>query len=70
MLAKWILIAVLAGQPTTQVGTYDSESACRDAIRSIGLTQIYKGAWDNPKVQEAINIWLQYQQEYICVRTK
>jgi hypothetical protein len=65
---EFVLIVALIGQLPTQLGTYTSYEACQDAIRQIFLLNIYKDARDNPKVQEAIDIQMQYQQEYQCIR--
>ena len=65
---EFVLIVALMGQPPAQLGTYTTYEVCQDAIRQIFLMKIYKDARDNPKVQEAIDIQMKYQQEYQCIK--
>ena len=67
-MQEFILIFALIGQPTAQLGTYSSFDACQDAIRQIYMMNIYKGARENPEVKKAIDITMQYQQEYQCLK--
>jgi len=66
-MKEFILIVALAGQPPAQLGTYKTYEACQNAIRQIFLMKIDKDARDNPEVQKAIDITMQYQQEYQCI---
>jgi len=62
----FILLFVLAGQPSVQLGTYNSLPACRDAIKAIYMANIYVGERNNPTVIAAVETAMKYQQEYIC----
>ena len=70
MLTAFVLIFSMAGQPPAQLGTYQTEAACTQAIRSIFTMNIYKGAQETPQVKAAVDTMILYQQEYKCMPTK
>lgn len=54
---KFVLLFVALNQQLAQLGTYNTEQICKDAIRTIYTTR-------------AIDTQLQFQQEYVCVSKK
>jgi hypothetical protein len=70
MLTTFVLIFAMAGQPPAQLGTYQTEQACTQAIRNIFAMNIYKGAQDTPQVKAAVDTMMLFQQEYKCMPTQ
>jgi hypothetical protein len=68
-MTTFILIFSMFGQPPAQLGTFQTEKACIQAIRSIFTMNIYKSAQETSQVKEAVETMLKYQQEYKCIPT-
>lgn len=70
-MTPYILIFIAAANmPPANLGTYNSEVACKAAIRTIYETKMYGPAGlipKNPKVDQAIDLQIQYQVSYRCV---
>lgn len=69
---KFILLFVALNQQPAQLGTYDTEQSCKDAIRAIYTTRLVSPVVKYTKQQmdtinRVVNTQLQYQQEYRCV---
>lgn len=69
---KFILLFVALNQQPAQLGMYNTEKSCKDAIRTIYITRLVSPAVKyNQQQLDAINkvvdAQLQYQQEYRCV---
>jgi len=68
---KFILLFVALNQSPTMLGSYDSVNSCKNAIRAIYATQmivpnITYSQQQMSVINRAIDIQLQYQQEYVC----
>jgi hypothetical protein len=72
---KFILLFVALNQPPAQLGTYNTEQICNNAIRTIYTTRAITPAVDYSQLQlgiinRTIDTQLQFQQEYVCVSKK
>jgi hypothetical protein len=67
----WALIFVaVAGATPTALGTYATESACRSALRTVYEARLIPpGVAKTPQLAQVIDIKIQYQREFLCVRT-
>lgn len=66
----WVLLLVAISGPPAQLGTYATESACTDAIRTIFQTQYNLSNSQAPQLQVLLNKLIDTQREYRCVATK
>jgi hypothetical protein len=72
---KFILLYVALNATPTMLGSYDSINSCNNAIRAIFITQSYVPGLQYSQQQQnvinrAIDVQLQYQQDYVCVAKK
>lgn len=64
-----IFVSVMNSTPAN-LGTYDSEAACKAAIRTIYVTKMYGPAGliqKNTDLDKAIDLQIKYQVSYRCV---
>jgi uncharacterized protein YegP (UPF0339 family) len=70
----YVLLFLALNSPTpAQLGTYNSEHSCQSAIRQIYETKATpRGVVLTPQmadaIQQIIDVKLQYQREYTCVK--
>lgn len=72
---SYILLFVALNQTPTNLGSYDSINSCKDAIRAIYATRtiapnLQYSQQQLAAVNRAIDVQLQYQQQYVCVVKK
>lgn len=72
---SYILLFVALNQTPTNLGSYDSINSCKDAIRTIYATRtiapnLQYSQQQLAAVNRAIDVQLQYQQQYVCVVKK
>ena len=67
---SWVLLLVAISGPPAQLGTYATEAACTDAIRTIFQTQYNPSGIQAPQLQVLLNKLIDTQREYRCVPTK
>jgi len=72
---KIVLLFVALNQTPTMLGSYDSVNSCKNAIRTIYATRmivpnLQYSQQQMDVINRAIDIQLQYQQEYVCVAKK
>lgn len=66
----WVLLLVAIGGQPAQLGTYATEAACTDAIRTIFQTQYNPSGSQAPQLHVLLNKLIDTQREYRCVPTK
>jgi hypothetical protein len=67
---KFILLYVALNTNPTMLGSYDSINSCKNAIRTIYLSQVFKNMQHSDVANQLTDTWLQHQQEYVCVAKK
>jgi hypothetical protein len=67
----WALIFVaVAGATPTALGTYATESACQSALRTVYEARLIPpGVVKTPQMNQVIDLKIQYQRQFLCVRT-
>ena len=61
--------AYLPGAPA-QLGTYATLNSCTVAMKTILANRMAPNAVNKPEVQKIIETTMQYQREYICVKSE
>jgi hypothetical protein len=67
----WALLFVaVAGSTPTALGTYDSESSCKSALRTVYEARLIPpGVVKTPQMDQVVDIKIQYQRQFLCVPT-
>ena len=70
---SYVLLFIALNQTPTQLGTYPSEHSCQQAIRTIYETKaiprgVVLSQQTSEAIQKSVDVTLQYQRDYTCVK--